>query len=78
MVFGETLSSVVGTNGTELFHKDWRHAAGFVSSPPLRSEDGVQQHMVDLLATYVSTNSIGITNNLSSVGNCYLKYRHIQ
>ncbi|XP_020290641.1 dihydropyrimidinase isoform X3 [Pseudomyrmex gracilis] len=37
-VFGETLAAAIGTDGTNYWHKCWKHAAGHIISPPLRPD----------------------------------------
>ncbi|CAG5128274.1 unnamed protein product, partial [Candidula unifasciata] len=50
IVFGETLASGLGTDGTHHFNKCWRHAAGHVMSPPLRDDVSTPGVLMDLLA----------------------------
>ena len=38
IVFGEPIAASLACNGTHYYHKCWRHAAGYVLSPPLRED----------------------------------------
>lgn len=40
-------------DGSQYFHKCWRHAAAFVMSPPLRDDATTGPYLMDLLAKYV-------------------------
>ncbi|XP_014478564.1 PREDICTED: dihydropyrimidinase isoform X1 [Dinoponera quadriceps] len=48
-VFGETLAAAIGTDGTHSWHKCWRHAAGHLLSPPLRSDPDTPRALLDML-----------------------------
>ena len=39
IVFGEPIAASLACNGTHYYHKCWRHAAGYVLSPPLREDE---------------------------------------
>ncbi|CAH2060683.1 unnamed protein product, partial [Iphiclides podalirius] len=49
-VYAETLAATVGTDGSHCRNACFRHAAGHVMSPPLRSDPNTPQAMVDALA----------------------------
>lgn len=53
LVWGEPIAAGLGTDGTQCFHHDWRHAAGFVMSPPLRPDPTVKEALMRGLATGV-------------------------
>ena len=50
-VFGEPIAAGLGVDGTHCFHADWRHAAGFVMSPPLRPDPTTKHYLMKMLAT---------------------------
>uniref|UniRef100_A0A672S386 Dihydropyrimidinase n=1 Tax=Sinocyclocheilus grahami TaxID=75366 RepID=A0A672S386_SINGR len=50
VVFGEPVAAGLGTDGTNYWHKDWAHAAGFVMGPPLRPDSSNPRYLMDLLA----------------------------
>lgn len=50
VVFGEPIAASLGTNGTSYWNKCWRHAAGHVMAPPLRSDLTTPGYLMDLLA----------------------------
>ncbi len=54
-MFGEPIAAGLGTDGTNYWHKDWAHAAGFVMGPPLRPDSSTPGYLMDLLAKYVGT-----------------------
>jgi dihydropyrimidinase len=37
-VYGEPLAVALACDGREMYDPDWRHAAGYVMSPPLRED----------------------------------------
>lgn len=51
VVFSETTAAALGTNGFHVFNTSWRHAAGHVTSPPLRADLSTAGHLMDLLAS---------------------------
>jgi len=50
IVFGEPIAASLGSDGSQYFHKCWRHAAGHVMSPPLRNDPTTGPYLMDLLA----------------------------
>ncbi|XP_049806553.1 dihydropyrimidinase-like isoform X2 [Schistocerca nitens] len=50
VVFGETLASSVGTDGTRQLDKSWLHAAAYVTSPPLRPDPTTPEYLLTMLA----------------------------
>lgn len=52
VVFGEPIAAGLGANGTNYWHKCWRHAAAHVMGPPLRPDLSTPDHLMDLLAKY--------------------------
>src|SRR5690348_257568 len=50
-VFGEPIAAGLGTDGTQCWHHDWRHAAAFVMGPPLRPDPTTKEYLMKLLAS---------------------------
>jgi len=50
IAFGEPIAASLGTDGTNYYHKCWRHAAGHVMGPPLRPDPTTPGYLMDLLA----------------------------
>lgn len=53
VLFGETTAAGLGTDGTHYYDRCWRHAAGHVTSPPLRPDTLTPAFLMDLLAKLV-------------------------
>lgn len=51
IVWGEPIAAGLGTDGTNYWHKCWRHAAGHVMGPPLRPDPQTPKYLMDLLAS---------------------------
>lgn len=50
VVFGESTAAGLGTDGTHQYNPCWRHAAGHVTSPPLRDDPTTPDYLMNLLA----------------------------
>lgn len=50
-VYGEPIAAGLGSDGTNLFHRCWRHAAAYVMGPPLRPDVTVKDYLMKLLAS---------------------------
>ncbi|XP_021922445.1 dihydropyrimidinase isoform X3 [Zootermopsis nevadensis] len=49
-VYGETVAAALGTDGSNHRHASWRHAAGYVMSPPLRDDPTTPDALMEFLA----------------------------
>lgn len=47
--FGEPIAASLGTDGGHYCHHNWRHAAAYVMSPPLRLDDQTPRYLMDML-----------------------------
>ncbi|KAI3388628.1 hypothetical protein SNEBB_008476 [Seison nebaliae] len=50
-IIGETIAAAVGSTGKNYFDKDWRHAAGHVLSPPLKTDEMNVKRIIQALAS---------------------------
>uniref|UniRef100_A0A8C4MZV1 dihydropyrimidinase n=1 Tax=Eptatretus burgeri TaxID=7764 RepID=A0A8C4MZV1_EPTBU len=66
IVFGEALAAGLGVDGTHCWNKDWRHAAAYVMSPPLRPDPRTPARLMDLLAN--DDLSLTATDNCTFTG----------
>eukprot|EP00466_Bigelowiella_natans_P013001 jgi/Bigna1/72466/fgenesh1_pg.20_\ len=48
-VYGEPLAVALACDGREYYHPDWRHAAGYVMSPPLREDPSTKLYLAEAL-----------------------------
>ena len=51
VIFGEPIAASLALNGSHYYHKCWRHAAGYVLSPPLREDETTPDYLMQLLAS---------------------------
>ncbi len=51
VVFGEPIAASLACDGTHYYHRCWRHAAGYVLSPPLREDTSTPHYLMQLLAS---------------------------
>jgi dihydropyrimidinase len=49
--FGEPIAAGLGVDGCQCWNKDWRHAAAYVMSPPLRPDPTVKEYLMRALAS---------------------------
>lgn len=50
VIFGETIAASLACTGKEYYHTCWRHAAGYVLSPPLREDVDTPRYLMEMLA----------------------------
>lgn len=50
-LFAETLAGAIGSDGTNYYHKCWRHAAAHVMAPPLRPDKSTPGFLLGSLAS---------------------------
>jgi dihydropyrimidinase len=50
-VYGEPIAAGLGVDGSHMYHKCWRHAAGYVMGPPLRPDPSTKEYLMKLLST---------------------------
>lgn len=51
MCFGEPIAAGLGTDGSQMWHRCWRHAAAHVMGPPLRPDPTTKEYLMKLLAS---------------------------
>eukprot|EP00760_Papus_ankaliazontas_P010590 PhM_4_TR14361/c0_g1_i1/m.105285/K01464/DPYS, dht, hydA; dihydropyrimidinase len=49
--FGEPIAAGLGTDGCHCWNQDWRHAAAYVMSPPLRPDPSVKDYLMNALVS---------------------------
>ena len=72
LVWGEPIAAGLGTDGTNCFNADWRHAAAYVMGPPLRPDVTVKQTLIQGLANgslaTVGTDNCTFSGNQKALG----------
>ena len=51
LCFGEPIAAGLGTDGTNCWNEDWRHASAYVMGPPLRPDPTVKEYLMKGLAS---------------------------
>lgn len=59
VVFGETITAALGSDGTNCFSRCWKHAAGHIMSPPLRPD----RTTPEALMGYLSSGQLSVTGS---------------
>eukprot|EP01104_Vermistella_antarctica_P016092 TRINITY_DN5416_c0_g1_i1.p1 TRINITY_DN5416_c0_g1~~TRINITY_DN5416_c0_g1_i1.p1 ORF type:complete len:547 (-),score=127.90 TRINITY_DN5416_c0_g1_i1:167-1807(-) len=71
-VFGEPLAVALAKDGREMWNKDWRHAAGYVMSPPIREDPDTKRHLMNMLKSgvldCVATDNCTFSANQKALG----------
>jgi len=72
VLFGEVLAAALGTDGRNLWHKDWKIAAGHVMSPPLNPDPTTKTYLMKLLQSnglqVVGTDNCTFCNSQKEMG----------
>uniref|UniRef100_A0A7S2RXV2 Beta-ureidopropionase n=1 Tax=Mucochytrium quahogii TaxID=96639 RepID=A0A7S2RXV2_9STRA len=72
VVFGETLAAALGVDGRELYDPEYRHAAGYVMSPPLNPDPKTKVELMQRLAAgelqVVSTDNCTFNSRQKEMG----------
>ncbi|ESO02443.1 hypothetical protein HELRODRAFT_94572 [Helobdella robusta] len=50
VVYGEPIGASLALTGHHCYHADWRHAAAYIMSPPIREDPSTPAYLMDLLA----------------------------
>ncbi|KAJ9459112.1 Dihydropyrimidinase [Diplonema papillatum] len=50
LCYGEPIAAGLGTDGTNCWNEDWRHASGYVMGPPLRPDPTVKEYLMKCLS----------------------------
>ena len=70
--YGEPIAAGLGTDGTNCWHDDWRHAAGYVMGPPLRPDPTTKEYLMNHLACgvlqVVGTDNCTFNGNQKAMG----------
>mmetsp|Transcript_1892 Transcript_1892/g.2680 ORF Transcript_1892/g.2680 Transcript_1892/m.2680 type:complete len:536 (-) Transcript_1892:75-1682(-) len=71
-VYGEPLAVALACDGREYYHPDWRHAAGYVMSPPLREDPITKKYLIEALKSgdmdCVGTDNCTFSANQKALG----------
>jgi dihydropyrimidinase len=71
-VYGEPLAAGLAVDGREYWNKDWRHAAGFVMSPPIREDPSTKDYLMESLKNHtmdcVGTDNCTFSANQKALG----------
>lgn len=72
-VLGEAQAAALALTGSHYYNKCWSHAASFVTSPPLREEEGCREGLVEALMggeglDMVSSEHCGVSRGERAVG----------
>jgi dihydropyrimidinase len=71
-VYGEPIAAALGTDGRQMYNKDWRHAAGHVMSPPLRDDPTTKDDLMRALKNHeldcVGTDNATFNANQKALG----------
>jgi len=72
IVYGETLAAALGTDGRDMWNKNWHVAAGHVMSPPLNPDPTVKEFLMKQLAngglSTVGTDNCTFCNSQKRMG----------
>jgi len=71
-VYGEPLAVALACDGRECYNKDWRHAAGYVMSPPIREDPTTKDYLMQALKSgamdCVGTDNATFSANQKALG----------
>jgi len=71
-VYGEPLCVSLAVDGREYWNKDWRHAAAYVMSPPIRADPTTKKYLIEALKNgsmdCVATDNCTFSANQKALG----------